>query len=321
VVSHLAQDYQDCEVIVVNDRSSDRTGAILDAMSGKAPRLTVVHVRELPKGWLGKNHALHVGAQRANGDILLFVDGDIVIERSTVSRAMRLLEANGADHIAVSPQLDLPSWPLQLVALYFLTWGVVLLRVWRVSDPRSSASVGIGAFNLIRRSAYDAIGGHTRIQLRPDDDLMLGKLLKQSGARQLLAFGQELVSVEWYRSLREATLGFRKNAFAVLGYSLTLFAAGITANLALSVWPFVAIFLTDGVERTIYATASVALCLGFARTAAAQRMPMWLTLFYPAAALGMTVMLVVAVARTIRAGGIDWRGTFYPLADLRANRV
>lgn len=321
VASLLAQDYPDCELIVVDDRSRDRTGAILDDMGRKTPRLTVVHVRELPAGWLGKNHALHAGAQRATGDVLLFVDGDIMLERTAISRGVRALDASGVDHVTVSPQMALPSWPLQLVALYFLTWGVIALRVWQVSNPRSSAFVGIGAFNMVRTRCYRDVGGHTRIPMRPDDDLMLGKLLKQSGARQRVLFGQGMVSVEWYRSLREATLGFRKNAFAALRYSLALFVGSVVGNLALGVWPFAAVLLTHGPERALYVLTVLALFGGYARTAVAQRMPVWLTFLYPFAALIQTGMLVIAVSRTLRAGGIDWRGTFYPLDQLRANRV
>ncbi len=321
VASLLAQDYLDTELVVVDDRSRDRTGAILDDLARKAPRLTVVHVRELPAGWLGKNHALHTGAQRATGDVLLFMDGDVMLERTAISRAVGALAAEGADHLTVSPQMDLPSWPLQLAALYFLTWGVIALRIWQVSNPRSRAFVGIGAFNMVRTRWYREVGGHTRIRMRPDDDLMLGKLLKQSGARQRVFFGRGMVSVEWYRSLGEATRGFRKNAFAVLRYSVALFVGSVVINLAIGVWPFAAVFLAEGAERALSVVTVLALLGGFARTAVAQRMPLWLTFLYPVAALLQTGMLVIAVSRTLAARGIDWRGTFYRLDELRANRV
>ena len=321
VAALLAQDYHDVELIVVDDRSSDGTGGILDTMAAKTERLAVVHIRDLPAGWLGKNHALHVGAERATGALLLFMDGDVMLHRSAVARAVRVFDDPGADHVAVSPQMDLPSWPLQLVVGYFLTWGVVLSRMWRVENPKSSASLGVGAFNMVRTTNYRAVGGHTRIAMRPDDDLMLGKILKQAGAQPRVLFGQGMVGVEWYRTLREATLGFRKNAFAVLQYNVPLFLAATLGNLALSVYPFVAVFTNYGPEQVLYGIAVAALLACYARTAAAQKLPLWLTLLYPLAAILQTGMLVIAVSRTLIAGGIDWRGTFYPLDQLKANRV
>ena len=320
VASLLAQTYHDVELIVVEDRSTDRTGAILDEMAAKTARIQVVHLTELPAGWLGKNHALNAGAARATGEILLFVDGDIILERSAVARAVAALEL-GADHIAVGPHMDLPSRMLQAVAIYFLTWGVVALRMWKVSDPRSSAYIGVGAFNMVRANWYRDVGGHTRIAMRPDDDLMLGKLLKQSGARQRALFGPEVVEVEWYRNLAEATRGFRKNAFAALQYSLTLYVLSVGASVAVSIWPFAAVLLTSGAERWLYGLAVAALLTGFAKTAVEQRMPVWLTPLYPLAALIQLGMVTNAVTRTIVAGGIEWRGTFYPLDQLKNNRI
>jgi glycosyltransferase involved in cell wall biosynthesis len=321
VAALLGQDYHDVELIVVDDRSSDRTGGILDTMAAKTERLAVVHIRELPAGWLGKNFALHTGAQRATGELFLFIDGDVMLHRSAVSRAVGLFHEPGADHVVVSPQMDLPSWPLQLVVGYFLTWGVVVTRSWRVENMRSSAYLGVGAFNMVRAANYRAVGGHTRIAMRPDDDLMLGKILKQAGAQPRVLFGQGMVGVEWYRGIREATLGFRKNAFAALNYNLMLVVAVLIGNLALCVYPFVAVFLTTGPEQALYGVTIAALLAGYARTAVAQKLPLWLTLLYPVAALLQTGMLAIAVTRTIVADGIDWRGTFYPLDQLKANRV
>jgi len=321
VAALLGQDYHDVELIVVDDRSTDRTGPILDAMAAKTERLSVVHIKELPAGWLGKNHALHVGAQRATGELLLFMDGDVMLHRSAVSRAVHVFDDPGADHVTVSPQMDLPSWVLQLVVGYFLTWGMVVSRVWLVENPKSSAYIGIGAFNMVRAANFKAVGGHSRIPMRPDDDLMLGKILKQSGAQSRVLFGQGMVAVEWYRTIAEATAGFRKNAFTVLNYSVSTFVFATLGNLALCVYPFVAVWMTDGPEQRLHVVTIAALLAAFARNAAAQRLPLWLTLLYPLGAALETGMLVVAVSRTLIAGGIDWRGTFYPLDQLRANRV
>ncbi|HEY8176175.1 MAG TPA: glycosyltransferase family 2 protein [Gemmatimonadaceae bacterium] len=316
----LDQSYSNFELIVVDDRSSDRTSEILRRLATRSRRLHVLTLRELPPGWLGKNHALHVGAAIASGELLLFADADVILRPDTLSRAVRLLRIERANHLAVAPDLVVPTWPLALVVNYFMMWFLLWLRPWKARDPLSSAYVGIGAFNLVRTTAYRAIGGHSRIRLRPDDDLMLGKLLKTAGHRQIVAAGAGAVSVEWYRTLGELARGFRKNAFAGLQYSVLLTLGAIAGNLAL-VWPFVAIWMTSGAERAIYATAALAQMAGYGGPALTQRTRPWLAVLYPVAGLIFVSILGAAVLRTVRRRGIEWRGTFYPLDELRANRV
>lgn len=321
VRSLLDQAYPDVEVLVVDDRSSDGTSAILAGIVAREPRLRVVRVDALPDGWLGKNHALQRGADAATGDILLFADGDVILARDAVSRAVRLLELRRADLLAVAPDLVVPSAPLALVEGYFMMWFLLYLRPWKAPDPRSGAFIGIGAFNLIRTRAYRAVGGHARIALRPDDDIMLGKLLKRAGRTQLLATADGTIRVEWYATLGEMARGFRKNAFAGLHYSLPLVAGAVAGNLLLGVWPFVGIWLTEGTPRALYAAAALAQMSAFAMGPVIGKERPWLAPLYPLAAVLFVGILSAAVGRTLRRGGIEWRETFYPLARLRANRV
>jgi glycosyltransferase involved in cell wall biosynthesis len=317
----LNQSYPDVEIVVVDDRSTDRTGPVLQGLASGDPRLAVVRVDALPHGWLGKNHALQQGAERASGELLLFADADVILDRHALARAVRLMAVERADHLAVAPDVVVPTWPLALVVNYFMMWFMLYLRPWRARDPRSRAFIGIGAFNLLRAEAYRAVGGHTRIALRPDDDIMLGKLVKRAGFRQLVATGDSAVSVEWYRTLGELARGFRKNAFAGLHYSVALVVAAVVGNLLLAVWPFAAVWLSHGPDRWLYAVAALAQVVGYAGPAIARRTIPWLAPLYPLAALLFMAILVAAVGRTLRRGGIEWRDTFYPLATLRANRV
>jgi glycosyltransferase involved in cell wall biosynthesis len=317
----LAQDYPDLELIVVDDRSTDATSDIVRQLAAADARLRVVRVESLPDGWLGKNHALHLGARDATGALVLFTDADVMLQPDAVARAVRLMELTRADHLAVAPSLVVPTWPLALVVNYFMMWFLLYLKPWRAPDPRSRAFIGIGAFNLVRASAFRAVGGFSRIPLRPDDDIMLGKLLKQGGHRQLLAVGDGIVSVEWYRTLGEMARGFRKNAFAGLHYSVALVAGTVAGNVLLCVWPFIAVFLRDGPERWSYAVAALAQMVAYGAAPLARRERPWIVLLYPVASLLFVGILVAAVARTLRRGGIEWRDTFYPLAALRANRV
>ena len=320
VRSLLALDYPDCDLIVVNDRSTDRTAEILARVASGEPRLHVVTVRELPAGWLGKNHALQLGASHANKELLLFADGDVVMGPGSLRKAVALFQRVRADHLTVAPELHLPSLPLSLVINYGFMHGALILRPWKTHDPKSSASVGIGAFNLVRASTYDAIGRHERIRLRPDDDLMLGRLIKRGGFRQYVAMGLDEIRIEWYRTLREAVHGFRKNSFAAVRYSVTLSVAAVAANL-IGAWPFVAVWMTTGAERVAHAIAVLAWMSAFVYHGMRQRLRPWLAPLYPAAAVISAYIIVAAVGRTLLRGGIEWRGTFYPLAELKKNRV
>lgn len=318
--SLLRLDYPDYELIVVNDRSVDRTADILAAVARADARLQVVTVRELPPGWLGKNHALQLGASRATKELLLFADGDVVMEPKAVAKAVQLLQRERADHLTIAPELLLPSGLLALVINYLFMHGVIALRPWKTRDPNSSASAGIGAFNLVRAATYAAVGRHERIRLRPDDDLMLGKLIKANRFRQVVAIGLDEVRIEWYRTLGEAARGFRKNAFAALNYNLPLAVAAVLANLV-SAWPFVAMWTTVGATRALYALASLAWVTALVYHGAVQRLRPWLAPLYPVAALITAWIIGAAIGRTLLRGGIEWRGTFYPLAELKKNRV
>jgi glycosyltransferase involved in cell wall biosynthesis len=317
----LAQDYPDYDVVAVNDRSADETGAILDSIAARDPRLRVVHVQELPDGWLGKNHALHVGAEHADGTLLLFTDGDVVFARDALARAVRLMQVSRVGHLALAVDIICPTWPLALLVNYFMIGFILALRTWRVRDPRSSAYVGIGAFNLVRATAYRAVAGHTRIRMRPDDDLMLGKILKQGGHTQMLAFAEGSVSVAWYHSVAEMTRGLRKNAFAGVHYSIPLTLGVFTFAIVVSIWPALALFTAHGAARAWYGVAYVAQLVGYAGGAAANRNRPWLAPLFPVATVMMLYVFGAAVLRTLVRGGIEWRGTFYPLRALRENRV
>ena len=196
LASVLNQDYPSLEFIVINDRSTDRTGDILRRLATADSRIQVAEIQALPQGWLGKNHALHVGAQQATGDILLFTDADIVMHPQTVSKAVTFLLEQGRDHITMAPETRMPTTLLGIFVAAFAIFFSIYARPWRAKDPRSRMHIGIGAFNLVRAEVYRAVGGHVPIAMRPDDDLKLGKLITKNSYRQEFLFGKEMLAVE-----------------------------------------------------------------------------------------------------------------------------
>jgi cellulose synthase/poly-beta-1,6-N-acetylglucosamine synthase-like glycosyltransferase len=319
--SVLALDYDNLEIDVVDDRSTDRTGEILDRMAAADPRLRVVHVRELPAGWLGKNHALWLGAEKATGEFLLFTDADVVMEPSTLRRAVGAMTADGLDHLTASPTIDRPSALFEMFIGAFSLFFALYTKPWAVKDPKSSAHVGIGAFNLVRASAYRTAGGHRAIAMRPDDDLKLGKLLKKNGFRPEFVFGRGLVRVEWYASIRELIQGLMKNAFSGVDYRLSVVVLSTVFQLTFLVWPFLAVFLTSGPARWLNLASAlllVGLCWLNAPLAGVRR---WHGIGFPLATLLFLYIVWRATILTLWRDGIDWRGTHYPLSELKANKV
>lgn len=327
----LALDFPDLEVIAVDDRSTDGTGAILDALAASAParggaatgpRIRVLHVTELPPGWLGKNHALHRGAELARGDWLLFTDADCYLAPDLLRRAVGHAERAGLDHLVLGPTPTGGSPLMRVLLAYFALSFALSTRPWRATDPRRKEHIGIGAFNLVRARMLRALGGFERIRLRPDDDIKLGKLIKQAGHRQAFAEGSGLITVPWYATARGMIRGLEKNAFPYLDYSVALTVGAILLMLTLNLLPWLLLPFVDGLAFACALTVvllSVVLC-----AAAAVRtlgLPAWYGLAFPLGALLMALAIANSMWRVLRDGGVRWRGTLYPLAELRANRV
>lgn len=321
VRSLLAQDYVALEIVLIDDRSSDDTPRILERLAAEHPRLRCVTVRELPSGWLGKNHANWIGAQAASGELLLFTDADVVMQRGAVDRAVGYLQRGGWDHLAVAPRVVLPGALLSQFTLYFGILFSMYARPWAARDPTSRAHVGIGAFNLVRREAYFACGGHERLRLRPDDDVKLGKLLKRGGFRQDFLNGNGDIEVPWYAGWREVRDGLMKNLFAGVDYRIGATVVGSLVQLALFAGPPVALFFGGPLARALnLACCALLLVLG-ALCAPQFGTRRWGGATLPLFAVFGTWLMWRSMILALARGGIDWRGTRYPLAELRRNIV
>ena len=319
--SVLKQDYRELEVIVVDDRSTDRTAGILDRVASANPTIRVVHLKELPPGWLGKNHALYRGAQEASGELLLFTDADVVMESSAVSRAVGYLLERQLDHLAIAPDVKMPGVFLQIFVGAFGIFFSLYARPWKAKDPKSKWCIGIGAFNLVRTGVYRAVGMHQAIAMRPDDDIKLGKLIKKHGYRQEFLFGTQMMHVEWYASVRELVDGLTKNAFAGVDYRVSAIVGASIAEFFLNVWPFLGVFLTHGATWVINAVVVLVILALCRDTARFLTVVPWHGIGFPVATLLFIYIMWRSMLKALLHGGITWRGTHYRLAELKANKV
>jgi glycosyltransferase involved in cell wall biosynthesis len=317
----LGQDYPNYEVIAVNDRSRDATGAILRQFARTSNRLKVVEIDELPPGWLGKSHALMRGAEQASGEWLVFTDADVHFAPHVLRRAIGLAFSRGWDHMTLVAGLDMRGfWETTLLTFFYIGF-VVAAEPWRVADTHSSRYAGIGAFQMLRRSAYDAIGGHHRLALEVVEDMKLGKLVKQGGFRSGLGFAEESIRLRWYSGLRSIVGGLTKNVFAALGFSVPTAALWIALLLLMSVLPFFAVVFATGWARA-FAALAAGLAMGFHAAASwrAGRSPLYV-LTHPLGAVLFAYITARSMAVTLARGGVTWRDTFYPLQELRRGQV
>lgn len=327
VRSMLGQRGVQTEVVAVDDRSTDATGAVLDRLARELGGLRVLRVRRLPAGWLGKPHALAAGARAATGRWILFTDADVVLDPTAVARAVWYAERRGLDHLAVAPHLGARGLALQCMLASFALAFVQSAPPWRVRAGRAAA--GVGAFNLVRAATYRSAGGHGAIRMRPDDDVQLARLLQAAGARQEFLPSGGLVYVPWYPDLASAVRGFEKNAYAAWDYSWT--RSLVSLGLAACAYVLPACWTAAGLLAAAagacvpgWPLAALALAAQTAATTAVARLgaglPARAGLLCPAGAVLLLGTFARAVWLAERRRGVVWRDTFYSLAELRAAR-
>lgn len=305
------------EVVAVDDRSTDETGLILASLAREHEDLKVLDVRSLPAGWLGKTHALYVGAMEAGGEWLLFCDADVRLAPGCLARAITYARRNGLDHLTLSPEVLSRGTLLGAFVATFALIFTLVARPWLAKDPRREEHVGVGAFNLVRREAYLAAGTHRAIALRPDDDMKLARLVKGRGFRQDVASGLGLVRVEWQPSLRGAIRGLEKNAYAASDYRLGPLAGGSLLLILTGVLPFVGLGVARGAARAA-CLGGVALIYAMYRRSGSER-PLLHAALHPLNVSLFVYAVLRSAYRAISTGFIEWRGTRYPLEELRRN--
>lgn len=311
--SLLRVDYPSLEIVLINDRSTDATGDLMESLSRDDPRVRVVHLSELPEGWLGKVHAMHRGAALANGEWLLFTDADVHFGPDSLARCVSLAERAEVDHLCVGPRIHCRTFWEKVFISFFGTAFCFRYRPDLVGTP-GPYHVGVGAFNMVRREVYRQLGGHSTLALQVIDDMELGKLVKSRGYRQLFVGGGDAVRVRWAVGLRGLAQVLEKNAYAGLYYSppYTLMATLVTVFSCLApLWLLTGPFWAWGVLGLFsMQVCAVAMAPAFGA-------PRWSGLFFPVAGLVFCAVLWRAAFLVHWRGGIRWRGTFYPLQRLR----
>jgi glycosyltransferase involved in cell wall biosynthesis len=319
----LALDYDNYEVIAVNDRSTDRTGEIMErvARTDSRGRLRVIHHRELPAGWLGKTHAMWTATNEARGDWLLFTDADVQFKAESVRRALAYAEAERADHLVLFPQMIMKRPGEYMMIAFFQTMFVFGHRPWKVADPKSRDHMGVGAFNLVRRCTYEAVGTYEALRMEVLDDMKLGKVVKNAGFAQRNVFGADLISIRWANGARGVVDNLTKNFFAVLSFQWWRTLISAFGLAFLNLMPFLGVWLARDWERLPYAVALVSMFLIYIGMSWRSRVPAYYFLLHPVSTALFVYTLLRSMFYTLRNDGIIWRGTRYRLEELKKGMV
>jgi len=328
----LALDYGNYEVIAVNDRSTDRTGEIMERVAHDShfsqkrrevghPILRVIHHRELPAGWLGKTYAMWSAANTANGDWLLFTDADVLFRADSLRRALAYAEAERADHVVLFPEMIMKTVGEYMTIAFFQTMFVFGHRPWKVADPKSRDHMGVGAFNLVRRSAYEAVGTYAALRMEVLDDMKLGKVVKNAGFAQRNVFGRDLISIRWARGAMGVVDNLTKNFFAILSFQWWRALISTFGMAFLNLMPFIGVWLAHGWARLPYAIALLSIFMIYVGMSWHSKVPAYCFVLHPVSSALFVYILLRSTAHTLWRDGVVWRGTKYPLEELRKGIV
>ena len=320
--SLLSLDYQNLEVVFVDDRSTDQTGEIIDRIAARDRRFKTVHIKSLPSGWLGKTHAMAKGIEAVSGDFILLTDADVHFSPRALRKAVSYCLANQLDFLTAIPDLVAKSFLLQVMMGQLYHVASLFFDIRRLNDPRKKVCYGQGAFLLLRRTVYARSEGLEWLKMDVIDDSGTALLMRRAGAKMGAVAGRDEIKLEWYPSLRTMIRGLEKNGFAICQYSLVVIVAALLVTTAVGAGVWVFPFLTKSPYLIGITAMSIAVYLFVVSRQLDLLMPI-----RRRSILFLSVAFVFLPLIFLRAGilaklrrGIYWRGTFYSLSDLRKNQ-
>lgn len=311
------QQYRRLRVLVIDDRSTDGTAKIVDEFAARDPqRIGAIHIDYLPEGWLGKTFALEVGTQNSASEYVLFTDADVLFSPSSLRRAVACAAITRADHLVVMPTPQVKGRGEGIVLGFFQVAALWVTRPWRVADPRARRDVmGVGAFNMVRREALEALGGWEPQRMCVLEDVALGQRMKAAGMQQRVALAPEMVLVHWAKGARGVVRATTKNLFSGVNFHASLLLAGAVGLVVFFLAPLAGALWWLTALPCVLSLCCIGACYRLlGRWSHIDARYGWL---YPLGALAMLWAMVRSMGSAWVRRGVMWRGTFYPLRELR----
>ncbi len=312
------------KIVAVDDRSGDQTQARMREVAAKFPgKIEVVAVTHLPDGWLGKNHACWTGAQQGmrampGARFILFTDGDVKFHADTVLESITWMNRRKLDFMTLIEDSEFEGI---LEPAYLLLFGIFLIffsaRPWLLHKPKGKNFMGNGAFLLVRREAYETTEAHKALRLEVVEDMRMGLLMRSRGYACATAVGLDRIRRRWQPGFVGIFKGLLKNSFAAFEYNIALTVVGMLFFPFVFVGPWICLFFGYPIVGVI-GLAVLALCFNLAGRNS--HLP-WLSgfLLSPFTSLAASANLAASAFKILREGGVTWRGTLYPIAELREN--
>jgi len=318
-IESLAAQPEIAEIIAVNDQSSDRTLEILRELAARIPQLRVVEANAPPPGWVGKNHAVHLGVQQATQRWLLFTDADAVLLAGAVEKSLALGAEHQAALVSFSPEQVLETWYEKSLIPFVYLRLAQKFSFDQVNDPASPAAAANGQFLMIQRQVYDAVGGHAEIHGEVLEDVALARRVKAAGNRIWFSSGEGIVRVRMYRSFSAMWEGWKKNLFQLMGNT-----SGSVFSEFESAFPWmIFIVLLIGIKVPIAVFAAVMLLLlrqlSYGLALSRNHFPFKLIIYYlPAVFLYAGALW--ASHESYAKGKVSWKGREYTVGVAGASK-
>lgn len=317
--SLLNHTYPHLELIVINDRSTDRTGSIISDLCASKQNARVVNVTSLPEGWIGKVHAQHQGLQHATGDWILFSDADVHLGNNTLKKAVTYCEKNDVEFLTLVPHIIAHGFWIQLCIAQFLSSGALAIDLSKIRNKKRKEAIGCGAFNLVKTSAYKKTPGLEWLKMEVIDDGGFGFMMKDSGATCDLVSGLNEVKIEWYPTVGAYIRGLEKNAFSIFQYNIYILW---TFTFFIGHW-LLGIYIIPFLQPQNWSLIALALSFlvyqfaNYKMIKKSANFPTYILVFLPLAKLFSLVTVWRGAILCLLRGGIYWRQTFYKINDLK----
>ena len=322
LTSIIRQNYNELEIIVIDDGSKDGTYRAVEDMQKNNAKLKLIKNGNLPEGWIGKNYAIHLGMKEAGGEWLLFLDADTELYPDAISKVLGFSLSNNINMVSFSPEQVLRGFwesAVQPVIYEFLSYRYNYN--W-INSPNADAAAANGQFILIQRSVYEDAGGHETIRDKILEDVSLAENVKKKGFKIYFSYGREIVRCRMYKSLREIVQGWTKNLFTLLGYDFKTLFKIVLHLIFFSLLPFILFlysllltFIEPGFTSGLFLIATLCLVSLIVVTKLRRfdelKYPNASAFFYPIGIGVSTILFLLSAYRGKISREIEWKGRKY----------